>query len=175
MIANIYRNILKREKLVNLDLFINDYQTFEEIPLISRYAHLDFLLGTVRREDIQFYLINIATFLLNNIELYARNKLAPAEYKNYFVCVTFVDLDDIDSVGYSIPNFLVTRKKELLSFLGKGGRASSREIGFLALALEQCGLKSKFKFFKIVSRDDVNGDLVRIYAVDKVNIEKLGV
>lgn len=111
MISDIYKKLFKKENLLNFDTFIKDYQTFEEIPLVSRYDHLKFLDENINKEDFQFFLINIAFFLLNNIELYAKKRLSPEEYKDYFVCMTFSDLDEIDTYGYTIPNFFVTRKK----------------------------------------------------------------
>lgn len=173
MITDIYKNILKKENLLNFDIFIKDYQTFEEIPLVSRYDHLKFLNDKIKKKDIQFFLVNIAFFLLNNIELYAKNRLSPVEYEDYFACITFSGLDDINTYGYAIPNFFVTRKKELLRFLKIGQRDSIDGFDLVKSAFIQCGLINTFSFIKTISRDELCGDFVRVYAIDHINKLKL--
>jgi len=173
MITDIYKNILKKENLLNLDVFIRDYQTFEEIPLVSRYEHLKFLNEKIKQEDFQVFLINIAFFLLNNIELYAQNRLLPEEYKDYFICITFSDFDEISTFGYVIPNFFVTRKKELLNFLKINQYNPLDGIGSVKSAFSKCGLVNEFKFIKTVSRDELCVNLVRVYAIDRTNALKL--
>jgi len=168
MITEIYKNIFRKEGLVNFDMFIRDYDTFEEIPLISRYRHLAFLNGKIEKKDTQFFLLNAAVFLLNNIDLYAKHRLSPSEYREFFVCLTFSDLDEIDTLGYAIPNFFVTRKMELLKFLRITDPDSAKDTDTLRSAFDRCGL-STFTLTRTVSQDQLCGDLVRIYAIDRAN------
>jgi hypothetical protein len=173
MIAELYKNILKKERLLDLDVFIKDYQTFEEIPLISRYQHLAFLDGKVKKEYVQLFLINVAFFLLNNIELYARSNLSVEQYMNYFVCITFSDIDDNDACGYAIPNILVTRKSELFRSLNVIRSDSFAGFDRIRIAFDQCGLTHAFKLVGTVSRDKHTGELARVYAIDHSNVAKL--
>ena len=151
--------VIKKENLFNFNIFIDNYNTFEEIPLISRYDHLNFLSKMVQKEDFQPFLINTANFLLNNIDLYAKNVLTIEEYENYFICITFYDFEDINEFGYVIPNFFVTRKKNILGFLKNQEYSSSDGINFITSAFEQLGLNS-FHFFKTNSQNNKYGDLV---------------
>lgn len=173
MITDIYKDILKKENLLNLEVFIRVYQTFEEIPLVSRYQNLRFLNERINKEDWQIFLVNLALFLLNNIELYARSRLSPEEYKHYFVCITFPDLNDINTSGYAIPNFFVTRKNNLLRYLNVSQSDSLDGIEPVKSAFHHCGLINSFSFIKTIDRDAMCGDLVRIYAIDQTNKLKL--
>ena len=37
------RTLIKKEKLDNQNVFFADYESFEEIPLFSRWSHVNFL------------------------------------------------------------------------------------------------------------------------------------
>lgn len=172
MIIELYENIIQKENLSNFNIFIDDYKTFEEIPLISRYEHLSFLSKIIPKEDFQFFLINTAVFLLNSIDLYAKNVLSLEEYKKYFICITFYDFEDIGEFGYVIPNFFVTRKKKLLSFLKNQQCGASENKAFIVSAFTQLGL-DKFRFIELINQNIECDDFIRLYAIDHRNRKKL--
>ena len=173
MILEIFSKIFKQENLIDFDIFIKNYQTFEEIPLVSRYEHLDIFKKKIKREDLQSFLINTAFFLLNNIEFYAKNKLSSQEYNSFFICITFSDLEEASSLGYVIPNLFVTRKKDLLCFLKTSKELNLDEFNMLSSAFDQCGLKYSFDFIKTINKDSLCGNFVRIYAINHINMLKL--
>ena len=96
MISQLYSKLIKKENLFDLSIFIKEYSSFEEVPLVTRYSHIDFLNKFIDQEDIQSFLINLGFFLLNNINFYAKKNLLPDEFKEFFVCMTFCDFEDYE-------------------------------------------------------------------------------
>ena len=172
MIKRIYQNILTNERLLDLDIYIKDYQSFEEIPLVTRFSSLRFLDELIEKSDFQSILINTAFFVLKNVDLYARSNLSTEEYRNYFICLTFPSLDDIDVVGYAIPHFFITRKIGLLGFLRFEKNDYTLDVGVLEDGFKNCGMLNIFSFIKVLNKDEICGDFYRIYAVDSINREK---
>jgi len=109
MIFKEYGLLAQKEGIDNLDLFIRDYETFDEIPLLSREQHLKIIDGLFSSNLIQDSLINLSLFYLNNIYLHAKTRLDAVQFDNFFACLTF-DLSDKEFWGFYVPNILVTRK-----------------------------------------------------------------
>jgi hypothetical protein len=139
----------------NLDEFIRDYETFEEIPLFSRIYRASVLDKHMDINEKHGFMINIAFFYLNGIYIYARMRLNKKELLDFWACITFFK-DDYEDYGFYVPHFLVTRKKKLFSFLdNKWDENFINDFPVLKSSFEELGLLNSFRF-----ADD--GD--RIYA-----------
>lgn len=163
--------IARAESIKDFDVFIRDYETFEEIPLISRLRRLSSLKAAIGSDGIQDFLINFAFFYMNNIVIHAAKQLRADELSGFFVCLTFPRLDNIDEFGCCIPNFLVTRKAHLFEFL-KNVESNEviSEYPLLKSSFERIGIISSFRFAKTVVCDD----MFRLYAIPNKFWEMLG-
>jgi len=166
MISQLYSKLIKKENLFDLSIFIKEYSSFEEVPLVTRYSHIDFLNKFIDQEDIQSFLINLGFFLLNNINFYAKKNLSPDEFKEFFVCMTFCNFEDYEETGYIIPNIFVTRKKGSFSYLKEAKRQYTGDTN-LKQALINCNLLGSFYYLTTETLDE-DSDILRIYAIPQV-------
>lgn len=165
-ILSSFYSLIKKENISNLDIFLKDFETFEEIPLVSRLDNIRNLENIFSGEDIQFFLINSSIFIMNNILQHAKKKLDVPDSLNFFTCLTFPDMDEIEDMGYVIPHFLVTRKSGLFDFLHRGNESALESLHpVLSKAFLDVGAGKSFRFIKIITKDNVYGDVTRIYAV----------
>lgn len=166
---DIYRELIQKESLDNLSIFIKDYETFEEIPLVSRYKHLDFIYSYIEKKDIQSFLLSLSYFYLINIKCYAKKHLTPSELSNFFICLTFNNFEDLRDIGYCIPNFFVTKKLDMFDFLNIcDSKAVIEDYLLLESAFRKTGLINTFNFIKTVSIQEQSEDTIRIYAIPNI-------
>lgn len=52
MLAEIYRKIISKEPYKDMGVFFESYESFEEIPLVSRYKRLDFLKKEMSNDKV---------------------------------------------------------------------------------------------------------------------------
>jgi len=171
MIFKEYDLLARKEGMDNLDLFIRDYETFDEIPLLSREQHLKIMDGLFASNLIQDALINLSWFYLNNICFHAKSKLDEAQFDNFFACLTF-DLSDKDFWGFYVPSILVTRKISLFKFvLDLEKNSSSGGKSDLFSSFVNLGLENSFVFCR--STDNKLSDISRQYAIQNAHFERL--
>jgi len=159
-------SLVEKEGTSYLDQFIEDFEDFEEIPLVSRYKQLDKLKETLPAEEIQFFLVNSSIFILNTIIQHARVSLSPDDLSHFFACITFPSIDDdIADCGVALPCFLVSRKISLFDFLRLSTPTASTELHpVLGKAFTTANAEQSFTFITKINPDP-DGDFTRIYAI----------
>jgi len=147
------------------------FETFEEIPIISREKHVKILKSLFCDDLTQESLINLATFYINSIHLHAKNKLTKNQARDFFVCLTF-DLSDDDFWGFYVPNILVTRKISLFKFILdiKKNENFNKEKNPLISSFSDLSMENSFVFCRI-THDDLS--ISRQYAIPTFYFERL--
>ncbi|QEY25321.1 Imm15 family immunity protein [Neisseria zalophi] len=108
-----------KDSSIQFEELLFDYETFEEPPLINRYTKVKKIAKDIDRKDLNTFLFNLALAHLNNVVLYAKNKLTSEEFANFFICLVYHgDENKVDSgiseFGFYMPTFCVTRKEKQL-------------------------------------------------------------
>jgi hypothetical protein len=168
-----FHSLIRQESIVDLDIFIEDFETYEEIPFVSRIHRLCRLREMFSNEEVQLFLVNCSIFILNNIAQHARKNLEASDSSSFFACLTFFE-DEIEEDGYTIPNFLVTRKLRLFDFLRERPEISPENLPpLLGNAFLDIGAGKTFRFVKTIT-PDVSGDFSRIYAIPRAALDRIG-
>jgi len=169
-----YNLLLKKEGLDDLDLFIRDRETFDEIPLISRKLHAKIIENSCPASLIQDSLINISSFYMNEVYFHANKKLNKSQFDNFFSCITF-DLNDFDFWGFYVPNILVTRKIKLFKFILNLKRINPSCNKYtddpLLSSFTNLSLGNSFVFFKTTTVDC--DAITRQYTIPNIHFERL--
>lgn len=109
--------LIEKEGLDDLSVFFSDYETFEEIPLFSRFKHISFLSSLSFNEKNKI-LIKKCIELINKCKLNAKNYIDDKNISDYFICVSLTDWENYEDVNCLTPNIYISRKKNwLLSHL----------------------------------------------------------
>lgn len=161
-----FEKLLKREKLDELAIFIDDYESFEEFPLISRYTHLATFKKRInigaRNEnkiDVETALIKFSSLYIDKINCHAKENLNPEDYDNFFCCLTFFYYRKKEY--YYIPHFLISRKKQLFKSLSDNEISLSSQNYFYPI-FAQLNIINSFRYF--ISKND-DPDLNRLYCL----------
>ncbi|WP_159566460.1 Imm15 family immunity protein [Budvicia diplopodorum] len=153
--------LLKKEGLLQKDLYFADYETFEEIPLFSRTAHIDFLQDFTFDEE-NTILINQAIGLADNAHKTAIGSLAN-DADDYFVCVSITGWKDIKELNCLTPNLYISRRRAwLLSCLNLEQHHTAQEV-----LINRYLLASGLEEYMAYSSKSAGGDPVRIYIVNQ--------
>lgn len=117
----------KKEGLDDLSIFFADYETFEEIPLFSRWNNISFLSSLTFNEKNKVLVessINIVSLCLKEAENYLKKE----ELDDYFICTTLTGWDDYDEINCLNANIFISRRKSwLLTHLNLSKRNSIEE------------------------------------------------
>lgn len=160
------QNLVKKEKLDNPNLFFGDYGTFEEIPLFSRWSHVDFL-KKYNFDERNKTLLKQAIILTNEAILNA-TQVKNLDYDEYFICVSVISWDYIDELGCISPNIFVSKRRSwILPLLGLK-TFESPEINMIEKYLCDLRISKKTVY---VSKSYGNDD-DRIYIVDDFFLKK---
>lgn len=62
-----------------------DYDTFEQMPIIRRYAETDCLEGLVNKDSYTAFLTNLAMMYVNQGILFAKSNLTKDEFDDYII------------------------------------------------------------------------------------------
>ncbi|MEN5254195.1 Imm15 family immunity protein [Pseudomonas protegens] len=89
-----------------MDVFFESYESFEEIPLVSRYGRLKHLMDEMSSDGVSDFLTGLALFVLNTLRV-----LEVSTGKDVFFAVTFTDLKGWSSKVFSYPIFLFTQSQ----------------------------------------------------------------
>ncbi|MBI0028407.1 hypothetical protein H3S88_10680 [Gilliamella sp. B14448G11] len=109
--------LIKKEGLDDFSVFFSDYETFEEIPLFSRFKHISFLSSLSFNEKNKI-LIKKCLELINTCKLKVKDYIDDKNINNYFICVSLTDWEDYEEINCLTPNIYISRKKNwLLSLL----------------------------------------------------------
>ena len=68
-LVELYNKIISKEPYNNMNVFFESYESFEEIPIVSRYSRLDFLKEEMNNDKVSELLVSTAVFLMNSIKI----------------------------------------------------------------------------------------------------------
>ncbi|HAV1239794.1 TPA: hypothetical protein JGU28_004587 [Salmonella enterica] len=110
-------NLIKKEKLDDPSVLFGDYGTFEEIPLFSRWAHINFL-KKYNFDKKNKILLEQAIAVVNETMINS-NRMPNLDASEYFICTSVTSWDYIDELGCISPNIFVSKRKSwILPLLG---------------------------------------------------------
>ena len=119
--------LVEKEGLNNPEVYYKDYESFEEIPLFSRWDHISFLQSYSFNEKNKI-LIRKGLELVSFVEKKSIKHLKASELKDYFACLTITDWDDYEEKNCLSVNIFITRKKQwILSHLRLKQKSSIEE------------------------------------------------
>ena len=172
--TDLYNKIISKEPYNDLDIFFSGYESFEEIPLISRYGRLSFLKESMDSDGISDFLVGLSVFLVNAIRAQSRSKCGG----NIFIAVTFTDFELFREQGIIIPKIFVYPEPGAIGFLNKVKGNScgnaSQEMKLVRLHFSNCQLESAFDFYESRFFDAASGeDIVRVFAVPNDHLSKV--
>uniref|UniRef100_UPI0004690958 Imm15 family immunity protein n=1 Tax=Pseudomonas sp. PH1b TaxID=1397282 RepID=UPI0004690958 len=126
-LTDVYSKIISEEPYNDMDIFFDNYESFEEIPLVSRYSRLKPLKDELSGSGASGFLTGLAVFLLNTLRL-----LEVSRSESVFFAVTFTDFEGLEEQGILIPNIFIYPKPASVGFLEKlrenDGGLESREM-----------------------------------------------
>ncbi|MFP2420360.1 Imm15 family immunity protein [Pseudescherichia vulneris] len=110
-----FKTLIKKEKLNDFSIYFNEYESYEEIPLFSRYKNISFLSGFSFNEKNKL-LIRQGVELIGYIREVSSDYLSESELEDYFICLSITDLDfhDYKEVNCLSPHIYVSRRKKWL-------------------------------------------------------------
>lgn len=88
-LTKLHRKIISKEPYNDLSIFFSGFESFEEIPLISRHHRLKLLKKSMENERVSDFLIGLAFFLLNSLQALSLTK----KDKEIFFALSFMDFD----------------------------------------------------------------------------------
>ncbi|WP_260620578.1 Imm15 family immunity protein [Pseudomonas protegens] len=68
-LTDLYNKVISKESYNDMRVFFEDYESFEEIPLVSRYSRLKHLMNEMSRNGVSDFLTGLALFVLNTLRL----------------------------------------------------------------------------------------------------------
>lgn len=167
-LTDLYNKLISKEPYNDMSVFFSSYESFEEIPLVSRYRRLDFLKQEMSEDSISDFLIGLSVFLINSIKALS----ATEENSDTFFAITFTNFELLEESGLIIPNIFIysnSAADELLKKIqNKHNTKTSRELEKVKKHFSRCNMETIFSFYESRFYDPACGeDLVRIFAVQK--------
>ncbi|WP_225929961.1 Imm15 family immunity protein [Pseudomonas botevensis] len=165
--TDLYRKVISKEPYNDVGVFFESYESFEEIPLISRYSRLKHLKDEMSSSGVSDFLTGLALFLLNTLRL-----LEASRGKGVFFAVTFTDFEGLEEQGVLIPNIFIYTKPASVSFLKKVRENDrglvSQEMTKVKELFSNCGAGTAFDFYESRFYDAACAEeIVRVFAVPK--------
>lgn len=168
-LMSIYDQIMRLEPFDDLDALFSDLDSFEEVPLISRWSRVDQAEQSLGSANISEFLVGLAFFVINSI----RSTKGGYSGRPGMIAITYTDFDD-DYVNRTlVPRIFV--------YPGSGGQGlhqtlkdrhhegTSPEMATVRDIFRRCGIEESFSFFESRFHDKACGEeLVRIYALPNV-------
>ncbi|MBF7977793.1 MULTISPECIES: Imm15 family immunity protein [Rahnella] len=110
-----FNTLIKKEKLNDLSIYFSDYESYEEIPLFSRYKNISFLSELSFNEKNKI-LIRKGIELIRHVSEVSLSYLKEDETEDYFICLSITDwdFDDYKEINCLSPHIYISRKKEWL-------------------------------------------------------------
>lgn len=154
------KRLIKKEGLDNEVLYYANYETFEEIPLFSRWKDIEFL--KFRSFDSNnILLISHAISLSEHANRIAFDKLG-GDYAEYFCCVTLTKWDCINEINCITPNLYITRRKSWLFSYVQLYKANSKEELIAKNYIKELGVPG----YGVYISKRVDGNVNRVYLVN---------
>lgn len=154
-------NLLKKEGFDNDQLYYSDYETFEEIPLFSRWNHIEFLKKRARDDNNKLLISHAITLSKHAITLASNN--LKKDYLEYFCCVTLTHWDCIDEINCITPNLYISRRKSWLLSNIKLHSTSSEKESIAKRYIQELGLSD----YEAYISSPLGGDINRVYIINK--------
>ncbi|WP_160325554.1 Imm15 family immunity protein [Pseudomonas putida] len=164
----LFDKLVEKEPYINLNVFLEEHETFEEIPIISRYKKLEILKANPQQSEAADILLNISFFVLNSAMLYMRTKKAKNE--EHFIAITYTDFNFENKTEPPIPNFFVNPNTTKISSLEKLKKKQKMEVSpemkLVQERFDACRIRPLFSFYESRFFDPAcNEDIIRVYAV----------
>jgi len=164
---DLYNKIISKEPYDDMGVFFASYESFEEVPLVSRYSRLKCLKEEMSDNEVSDFLTGFAAFLLSTLRL-----LDASRGSNIFFAVTFTDFEGYGEQGVLVPNIFIYPKPAAVCFLEKirenHSGLASQEITEVKRHFSNCGLEAAFDFYESRFHDAACGEaVVRVFAVFK--------
>lgn len=166
-LTDIYSKIISEEPYNDMDVFFENYESFEEIPLVSRYSRLKLLKDELSGSGASNFLTGLAVFLLNTLRL-----LEVSRSESVFFAVSFTDFEGLEEQGILIPNIFIYPKPASVGFLEKvrenDGGLESWEMQEVKSHFSNCGVETAFDFYESRFHYAVCAEeIVRVFAVPR--------
>lgn len=167
-IRKTFDTLVENEPYIDLDVFLDTYETFEEFPLISRCIKLVKLGTDLKKIEASNILISTAFFVLNSALLHMQSK--GHDLKERFLAISYTNFDFSNKTEPPIPNFFVNSNSTMDDFSNKLKSKqkpdASLERKLVQGQFESCGLSLLFTFYESRFFDPTcNEDIVRVYAI----------
>lgn len=160
-------DLCHEEPWTDLTVFFDNYESFEEFPLVSRYKNIATLRKEMTTNNVAEFLTNTSFFILNSALLYAeKNNISIG---NRFLAITFTDFELSIPEEPPIPNFFIQPNESKNAFIKKlrarKKHTESNEMPIKKL-FTQCRVEKLFEFYESRFFDDAcNEDFIRVFAV----------
>ena len=166
-LTDLYNKVISKEPYDDMRVFFEDYESFEEIPLVSRYSRLKHLMNEMSRNGVSDFLTGLALFVLNALRL-----LEVSRDKDVFFAVSFTDFAGLEEQGVLMPNIFIYTKPASVGFLEevrKNDRGlASKEMKEVKKRFSSCGAETAFDFYESRFYDAACAEeIVRIFAVPR--------
>jgi hypothetical protein len=116
-LTNTMNEIFKNESWNNLNVFFENYETFEEIPLISRHKKVSTIATSTGLAGVAKFLVSTSFFVLNWAKLFARDNKINLNAR--FIAISFTDFDFSNLDEPPIPIFFVHSNETRAKFLNR--------------------------------------------------------
>ena len=171
--TDMYQKIIRHEPYNNMDIFFVEYDSFEEIPVVSRYHRLAFLQSEMTASNVSSYLAGLSIYILNSAKIISANN----DLESIFFAITFTDFSFFEETATLIPNIFVYTKAREDDFFKRLISNRSAKISLEKEAVKacfiNCGGEIFFDFFESRFFDEASEEeLVRIFAVPKCTSER---
>ena len=164
--SDLYKQIISKEPYCDLDIFFSEYESFEEIPIVSRLSRLDFLKQDLNQVEISVFLLGLSFFIMNSILSISRTK----NKKRTFIAISFTDFELADNDDFIVPNIFIYPSQMSSDFSKKlkSSNGRSAELETIKKIFDTSGLLSAFNFYESRFYDPAcNDEFVRVFAVPK--------
>lgn len=163
----IYKKIISKEPYNDMNIFTCRYESFEEVPVVSRYSRLDTFKKELGCDGVRDMLITLSIFIINSALIVSRCKNIEAT----LLAITFTSFDRYEQDGFLIPKIFIYPKgykRGFLKSLRQRSPASSQELQIIRQLFETNRAAEGFEFLESRFHDPAcNEELVRIYAIPK--------
>ncbi|WP_067707281.1 Imm15 family immunity protein [Erwinia sp. ErVv1] len=105
--------LIKKEGLDDPDIFLAEYDTFEEVPFFSRWNDIKFL-SHLSFDEKNKILLKSAIDLVTKNQRVINSIITNSQLADFFACITLTGWDDALEMGSLKPNILFTRRKNWL-------------------------------------------------------------
>ncbi|WP_154660610.1 Imm15 family immunity protein [Pseudomonas cremoricolorata] len=163
-----FNETFEGEPWCDLSIFYDEYDPFEEIPLVSRYSRLVRVKKKLKIEDAASFLVGTAFFILSMAISMKRED--EAKRGDRFFAITFTEFNFEDTEEPPIPNFFIysgeTTKQFFDRLKTRNSLTESTELKSTKTLFAGCHLSKIFDFYESRFFDQACGEeLVRVYAV----------